>query len=747
MVIRNSIFKKLLLLCFVVVVISCNNSNVLELATRGKSNYEIIVPSESSELVKFSALELQQYLLKISGVKIPIVANGTENKKKSKIRLQVNAADEHQVLFKNSEKDLIIRAGSDTALKNAVYEFLEIYLECKFYSPTVEAIPLHDEIAIAIPIDYKYTPEVTTRTVHSSLFYDNSTFAGKHKVTSESFPYYVPKARVHTFHRFIPEEKFFKEHPEYFALRGGKRIPTQLCLTNESVLNIVKDSVASLFNQYPEATVVSVSQDDNTQYCQCEQCSIIDKAEGSPAGKTIYFVNEVAKSFPNKTISTLAYQHTRKAPKVKPLDNVLITLCSIECDRSAPIEEKCTDFAEDVIAWGKLTSNIRIWDYTTQFTNFLAPFPNLHTLQPNIQFLRDQHTKWIFEQHSNHPSELFELRSYILAKLLWNPDQDFNALVKEFTDGYYKEAGVHVRKYIELVHEKLKEDQDFYLFLYGDPSQAFDSYLSPALLNQYNQFFDDAEKAVAYDKEIVARVKSARLSIDFAILEACKKGGNEQFSLTLKNEKGAAIANTNTQERLESFYATCKREHITLMNEMGFKVDAYYSSYKKAIEVALLPNKAKGKKVCLLTKPKKYANKDPQTLTDGALGGNNFYANWLGFEGEDLGAVIDLEKVEAISSIAMAYLKVTNHVVFYPNKVTYYGSKDNKHFVKLGSVLNKDPLTKKTKKNEIQYFNLQFLKSDARYIKVVAESMKQAPYWHHASGSNSWIFADEIIIN
>ena len=84
MVIRNSIFKKLLLLCFVVVVISCNNSNVLELATRGKSNYEIIVPSESSELVKFSALELQQYLLKISGVKIPIVANGTENKKKSK---------------------------------------------------------------------------------------------------------------------------------------------------------------------------------------------------------------------------------------------------------------------------------------------------------------------------------------------------------------------------------------------------------------------------------------------------------------------------------------------------------------------------------------------------------------------------------------------------------------------------------------------------------------------------------------
>ena len=110
----------------------------------------------------------------------------------------------------------------------------------------------------------------------------------------------------------------------------------------------------------------------------------------------IYFVNEVAKEFPDKMISTLAYQYTRKPCVTKPLDNVLITLCSIECDRSAPIEEKCTDFAEDLMGWKELSDNIRIWDYTTQFTNFLAPFPNIHTLQPNIQFFRDNHAKWIF---------------------------------------------------------------------------------------------------------------------------------------------------------------------------------------------------------------------------------------------------------------------------------------------------------------------------------------------------------------
>ncbi|MDH5415592.1 MAG: DUF4838 domain-containing protein, partial [Flavobacteriaceae bacterium] len=594
---------------------------------------------------------------------------------------------------------------------------------------------------------FKYTPDITTRTVHSRLFYESPAFAEKQKVTKVAFPYYVPNARVHTFNKFMPEELFFKDHPEYYALRGNKRTPTQLCLTNKKVLGIVKDSVTSLFQQFPEAVVISVSQDDNQQYCECENCSAIDKKEDSHAGTMIHFVNKIAKTFPNKTISTLAYQYTRKPPKVKPEENVLITLCSIECDRSAPIQEKCRDFADDLIGWSKLTNNIRIWDYTTQFTNFLAPFPNLLTIQPNIKFFRDQHTTWVFEQHSNNPSELFELRSYLMAKLLWNPDLELNDLIKEFTDGYYKEAGIFVRNYIDLVHEKILEDQNFFLFLYGDPSQAFDSYLNAELLEQYDTFFDKAEKVVSYDPDIVERVKIARLSIDYAILEACKKGLSEKYKLISKNDQGLMNVNALVKDKLENFYKTCNKANITLMNEMGFTVEEYYNSYNKAIKVAALPNKAKGKKVTLLTKPKKYANEDPQSLTDGALGGNGFYSNWLGFEGNNLEAIVDLEQEESISSISMAFLKVTNHIVFYPLQVTYYYSNNNKNYVKLGTVINKDPLAKTSKVNEIQYFNVEFSAVNARYIKIVAESMKKAPYWHHGSGLPSWIFADEIIID
>lgn len=182
------------------------------------------------------------------------------------------------------------------------------------------------------------------------------------------------------------------------------------------------------------------------------------------------------------------------------------------------------------------------------------------------------------------------------------------------------------------------------------------------------------------------------------------------------------------------------------MNEMGFTVNEYGNNYKSALETAKRNNKAKGKTVTSLTKPKKYANENPMVLTDGALGGSSFYANWLGYEGNDLKVVVDLGKTEDINSISMAFLQVTNHVVFFPGNVQYLGSNDHRTFVPLGTISNPKPLVKTSKVNDIHYFSLKLKPQKFRYIKVIAENT-ETPYWHHAAGLPAWIFADEIIID
>jgi len=726
-----------LLLCLGIFC-SCNYDKIV-ISKQGLSDYTIMVEADADSIQMESAKILQNYISKITLVELPIKAAKLNDPSGKCFFIKTDETiPPEQIQIQSKNGSLSIVGGTSEATRNAVYEFLEVYLNCHWYAPDVEEIPVSQKILLPKDLDYKYNPDVTTRTVHSRLFYEHPDFARKLKVTTEAFPHYVPSARVHTFNRFVPQDIFYDTHPEYYALIDGKRLPTQLCLSNEEVYHIVKNAVDSLFSQFNDAQVISVSQNDNQQYCTCDNCSAIDKAEGGPSGSMVRFVNRISVDFPDKTISTLAYQYTRKPCKTKPLDNVLITLCSIECDRSGTIEEKCLDFAEDIRGWRDLTNNIRIWDYTTQFTNFLAPFPNLMTLQPNIKFLRDNHAKWIFEQHSYNPSELFELRSYVMANLLWNPDADVDALIVQFTNGYYQEAGTYIKQYIDLIHQKLRQDPKFFLFLYGDPSQAFNSYLNPDLLSTYASYFDQAEEAVADKPDILQSVKIARLGIDYAILEACRKNMSKSFSLSNGDY---------AKSLLENFKINCNHGDITMMNEMGFTVEEYFEAYKKSIDVAKRPNKAIGKKVTLHTSPKKYANEDPQTLTDGALGGSSFYSNWLGFEGSDMEAVIDLGEETDVNTISMAFLQVTNHVVFFPTQVTYLGSNDNRKYNLLGTIENHSPLAKDSKVNDIQYFDLKTEPIKVRYIKIKALNLKTAPYWHHAAGLPSWIFADEIIIN
>lgn len=710
----------------------------LVLTSNGKSNFTICISQNADSLEHKAALELQQYIHKISGANMPIII-GNENNIQS---IYIGSASPEYDLYKKFEYSIVSNNNTlslvgSNSLKTleTVYVFLEEYLGCKFLSPSVENIPYKKNILIQT--NYFYTPKVKTRTLHAKLFYDNPIFAAKRRVTTEGFPGFAPEARVHTFNHFIPEKKYYQSNPEFYALVNNKRLPTQLCLSNDTVIQMIKDSVAAIFKRNPLSNVVSVSQNDNTQYCTCNRCAATDKKEGTPAASMLLLVNKIAKVFPNKIIATLAYQYTRKAPKnIQPEKNVLVTLCSIECDRSAPIAEKSKDFQNDLKEWGAIGSTIQIWDYTTQFTNFLAPFPNLETIKPNIELFVENNTNWIFEQHSHNVSDLYELRCWLMSKLLWDPTLSYEKLLEEFTIEYYGVAGSEIRQYIIELHKSMKLYPNFFLFLYGDPAQGFETWLNEERISKYNSIFNEATKKAGNDEVLKARINNARIGLDFATLEFYR----------LNKSKYSLADTLSISILMNRFEASAMRQKVLIMNEMGLPFVDYISSYKKLLLNAAKVNIAKGASVLLKNKPVKYAHENPQTLTDGIYGGWSFYANWLGFL-KNLDATIDLGEIKNFNTISISFLQVTNHVVFFPTSVEFEVSEDGKHFEKVSTIDNKFPLTKDSKINDIQNFSTNPLNLKARYIRIIGNNMSNPPFWHHAAGTGAWIFADEIIIN
>ncbi len=140
----------------------------------------------------------------------------------------------------------------------------------------------------------------------------------------------------------------------------------------------------------------------------------------------------------------------------------------------------------------------------------------------------------------------------------------------------------------------------------------------------------------------------------------------------------------------------------------------------------------------------KYDVGGAKALTDGLKGINDYHFNWLGFEGEDMIAVIDLEKKQKIHTIETGFLQENYSWIFLPLQVDFFVSVNGKNYRKAGSVKNNIP----DKKDGvfIKSFNVDFEPVEARYIKVFAKSMKTCPQWHPGAGNPSWIFCDEIVV-
>jgi hypothetical protein len=728
----------------------------LILAEQKKSDYFIVIPSDPKPDEAKAASVLRDYLIKISGAEIPIVNDEQEAVPKEIVigRSSRLGQEKVKVLFKEDEEDgfliltrkekLFITGGSPEGTLNGVYSFLENYLGCRFYSTEARIIPRMPKVSLP-KINDRQAPCFTYREMYFPGRYDTN-YRAWHRLDSHSSGSWG--MWVHTFDDLVPPQKYFAEHPEYYSEINGVRTPDgQLCISNPEVFRVLTENLRTKMDAQPEAHYWSVSQNDNFLACQCGNCKRIAAEYGGESGLMIKFVNQVAACFPEKVISTLAYQYTRSAPEhIKPLPNVNIMLCTIECNRSKPLADdpSSASFVKDIKDWTKLTDNILIWDYVVQFRNYISPFPNLDVLQPNLKFFADHGCRLMFQQGSgNSESEFVDLRSYMIAKLLWDPDVDPHIIMNDFLYGYYGDAAPFISDYIRMEHEALESSGDN-LWIYGYPYSGIDSYLQPVNIKLYKELFDKAEYAVKDDPVILQRTRFARLPLDFAILDISLHNVDEELSW-FKNVNGEFKINDELVTLLDTFTTRCNRMDVKMLNEQGLKPDDYRLTIKKFLLKSAEPGLALNKEVKLFTEfSNKYDAGGEMALVDGLRGIDDYHFNWLGFEGDDLEAIVDLGEVQSINQVSLDFIQDIQSWVFLPKSLTVLVSEDGDEFTKIGTVENITPDNKTGA--FIQTFAVPANGGKARYIRVRAAALKTCPSWHIGTGSKSWIFTDEIVV-
>jgi hypothetical protein len=576
----------------------------LTIASHGQPRCVIIQSADATAAEQFAVTELALHLNLITGAKFTVQTNAADAPKSAiivgpgalaaKLFPEINFAGlgPEEFVMRSKGELLLLAGGRPRGTLYAVERFLQEQCGVRWWTPWATNLPHYATLRVP-ELDVRSRPAFEYRDPYWFAAF-NPLWKARNGVNGATM--LIPKELgggvtyegfAHTFYPLVPPETYFATHPEWFSLINGKRKPAnaQLCLSNPELRDFVVARVKERLRAAPDANIVSVTQNDCGGACQCPLCRAIDDAEGSPSGSVIAFVNYIAEKiepeFPNVAVDTFAYQYTRRPPKnLKPRANVIVRLCSIECNFRAPFDDPSNAaFLADLAGWSKICSRLYVWDYTTDFSDYLLPHPNWFTLGADTRLLAKYNVRGVFSEgaYQGWGGEMAELRAWVLAQLFWNPQPDDRALIHEFLAGYYGPAAAKpILRYLDLEYGAAK---GFYLGCYTRPNAPQRTF---KVLAQAERLWQQAEKAVAGDAELLARVRQGHLAVQFAFLRDWTK-----LRAECRAQNGAWPLAASRAEAAAQFAAVCAGvpgkdwTHVTVLNEQGLTVEKFLAEAKE----------------------------------------------------------------------------------------------------------------------------------------------------------------------
>lgn len=744
---------KKFLISFLLCLCTCHliTGQIIPVVKNNRSSYRIVIPDQARASELKAATVLQKYMVSATGANLEIIKGFAAGKqpfiaigdtKESQQLKKANIRNDGYIIAVNGQNIIITGQGEKGSLYG-VYSFIEHFLGCRKWTAGVAFVPKVNMLNIPADTRIVENPVFEFRQVYFPASTEQE-FIDWHKLHrfSDSWGLWA-----HSFDNLVPPAKYFKEHPEYYALVNGKRSSTQLCLSNDTVLNIAISSLKALMKEKENALYWSISANDQAGFCTCDRCADVTRREGGVSGNVVTFVNKIAGKFPDKTFSTLAYSLTRKPPAyVKPAANVMIMLSNISSFRTQPLSQEASaaSFRDDLNGWKKKTSRIFIWDYVTQFTNYLTPFPVTQNFSPNARFFQKEQISGIFEQGSGYVySDMAELKTYLLAKLLWNPSVNADKIIDEFMNGYYGKAGIYIKQYINSMYNASVK-QDSKLRLFGNPVESRSSYLSPTMMQQYSQLLNKAQNAVAKDPELSKRVANLKVSYDFAYLQLARFYGSKANGFFTKLPDGMYTTADNVKKMLTSFEQVSKNAGISQLAEGGGSPREYIEEIQRT---ATRINKCLSfnANIQLLTKNMPaYPANGPATLVDGMEGTIDIGNGYLCFHQTPMIALIDLGRKASFKDIIITFLDSPPKVVFRPESVKVEVSADGVTFSTI-DVVKGEPLTDNQKASRVSYKFSNKKNASIRFLKVTAQPFnKLYPPGRFSENTKPIIACDEI---
>ncbi len=545
-----------------------------EFAKDGKAQCVIAVPEKITPLEQIAIDDLSGILQKITGAKFPVVKENeagspaiylgfTDYAAKNGVDRQ--ALGKEEWVIKSVDKNLILSGGGRIGPYYAVQALLR---KAGYYMLTMEqeVIPEKSSLSIANPDEQK-KPAFAGRYIFDNYphvaFFDGITqqaakdynmyllrnmLNGPGQSACSLRPYYIGDAynifqspEYHSLMRYVPPEKYFKTHPEYYSMdENGKRIKPRtisaggsLCMSNPEVAKVAAENMLQaicedrkIIPQENWPTLYDISLLDNFPYiCRCPDCKKIvaqygGERTGGSAALMLLFSNKVAeivgKEFPDVTIRIFGYASSAYACKgIKAVPNILVQFCDLfsSCDSYRPLTHKYNRAALNALKrWHSTGARLMVWDYWNMASGKPSPDTVIDTIQPDLKTFRRHNVSALFiEAERNHyrPQSFVDLQYFIGAQLMADPEQEVEKLIDIYINGYYGPAAKVMKEYLNELRQGVKAHPALQISIRVERWK----YLTPEFVVKWYQKLTAAEKSLPEKSPYRDRVRADKISL------------------------------------------------------------------------------------------------------------------------------------------------------------------------------------------------------------------------------------------
>jgi len=423
----------------------------------------IVVNSAASAQVKSAAKTLQKYIEKSTGAVLPIRntpgntinINVGETIYSKTHHLNPGDLDTDGFILQGADgKNFTITGGSDWGVEFGVYDFLERYLDVRWLAggDLFTDIPQHATVDIPAA-KIRQEPVFRSRQLGPIGFerdYSNTKFQSMpwsaYKMYDEWGRFnrlYMRTQFHHNLYKVFPASQFDATHPEFYPLINGKRILSksdndaiswQPNFSAPGIVDAAAAQIAKYFSENPQASSFSLAINDSRNFDQSPETLARRQQLGGLPDEYATWVNDVAAKvllkYPDKTFGFLAYVDLRTPPKNVKYNAQAVPYITYELSRWS--DPQAREFAQDLARqWHASAEQLGWYDYFYG-SFYMIPRSFEHIEADALRWLSQNGVKNYYGEDNPNFGE--GPKDWVQSKLLWNPNQDVDALINDWCE-------------------------------------------------------------------------------------------------------------------------------------------------------------------------------------------------------------------------------------------------------------------------------------------------------------------------